>query len=143
MHGKSELTILKTEILKGAFTMKTLFEQMGGTYRTVGDYQIPNLTLPDKPEYNIGIWGQRRLDYLKKHKRILYTNLLTSGKLPEHLHEIDETAFERHELIVKQMMAAQGITEQLKADNMMKWVGMVNNIRNCADEIVRNELIFS
>ncbi|MDD4164546.1 MAG: TnpV protein [Eubacteriales bacterium] len=123
--------------------MKTLFEQMGGTYRTVGDYQIPNLTLPDKPEYNIGIWGQRRLDYLKKHKRILYTNLLTSGKLPEHLHEIDETAFERHELIVKQMMAAQGITEQLKADNMMKWVGMVNNIRNCADEIVRNELIFS
>ena len=108
----------------------------------VGDYQIPNLKLPDKPEYNIGIWGQRRLDYLKKHKCWFYTNLLTSGKLNAHLHEIDETVFERRELIVKQMMAAQGVTERLKADDMMKWVGMVNNIRNCADEIVRNELIY-
>lgn len=83
----------------------------------------------------------RRLDYLKKHKRIFYSNLLTSGKLAEHLHEIDVAAFERHETIVKQMMKAQGVTEQLKADDMMKWVGMVNNIRNCADEIIRNELI--
>lgn len=123
--------------------MKTLFEQQGGTYRTVGDYQIPNLTLPDEPEYHIGIWGQRRLDYLKKRKRILYVNLLTSGKLNEHLHEIDVSAFERHELIVKQIMAVQGVTEQLKADDMMKWVGMVNNIRNCADEIIRNELIYN
>ena len=122
--------------------MKSLFEQNGGTYSTVGDYQIPNLILPDEPEYHIGIWGQRRLDYLKKHKRGLYTNLLTSGKLNAHLHEIDETAFERHELIVKQMMTAQGITEQLKSDDMMKWVGLVNNIRNCADEIIRNELIY-
>lgn len=122
--------------------MKSLFEQMGGTYSTVGDYQIPNLALPDESEYLIGIWGQRRLDYLKKHKRIPYTNLLTSGKLNAHLHEIDVTAFERCELIVKQMMAAQGVTEQLKADNMMKWVGRVNNIRNCADEIIRNELIY-
>lgn len=122
--------------------MKSLFEQQGGTYSMVGDYRIPNLILSEEPEYHIGIWGQRRLDYLKKHKRILYTNLLTSGKLNVHLHEIDIAAFERHELIVKQMMAAQGITEQLKADNMMKWVGMVNNIRNCADEIIRNELIY-
>lgn len=119
--------------------MKSLFEQNGGTYSTVGDYQIPNLTLPDEPEYHIGIWGQRRLDYLRKHKRIMYTNLLTSGKLNAHLHEIDVTAFERHERIVNQMMKAQGVTENLKADNMMKWVGMVNNIRNCADEIIRNE----
>lgn len=123
--------------------MKSLFEQQGGTYTQVGDYQIPNLVLPDESEYHIGIWGMRRLDYLKKHKRILFTNLLTSGKLNKHLHEIDETAFERHDLIVRQMMAAQGITEQLKADNMMKWVGMVNNIRNCADEIIRSELIYS
>ena len=122
--------------------MKSLFEQNGGTYSTVGDYQIPNLSLPDEPEYHIGIWGQRRLDYLKKHKRIFYATLLTSGKLNMHLHEIDETAFERHELIVKQMMTAQGITEQLKADDMMKWVGMVNNIRSCADEVIRNELIY-
>ena len=122
---------------------KSLFEQNGGTYSTVGDYQIPNLTLPDEPEYHIGIWGMRRLDYLKKHKRGLYTDLLTSGKLNAHLHEIDIAAFERHDLIVKQMMATQGITEQLKADDMMKWVGMVNNIRNCADEIIRSELIYS
>ncbi|MDD2269806.1 MAG: TnpV protein [Eubacteriales bacterium] len=122
--------------------MKSLFEQNGGTYSTVGDYQIPNLILPNEPEYHIGIWGQRRLDYLKKHKRGLYTNLLTSGKLNSHLHNIDVTAFERHELIVKQMMEAQNVTEHLKADDMMKWVGMVNNIRNCADEIVRNELIY-
>ena len=122
--------------------MNSIFEQNGGTYRTVGDYQIPNLVLPEEPEYHIGIWGQRRLDYLKKHKRILYANLLTSGKLNSHLHEIDETAFKRHELIVKQMMAAQGVTEQLKANDMMKWVGVVNNIRNRADEIIRNELIY-
>ena len=122
--------------------MKSLFEQNGGTYSTVGDYQIPNLILPDEPEYHIGIWGQRRLDYLKKHKRGLYTNLLTSGKLNSHLHEIDETAFKQHELIVKQMMAAQGVTEQLKANDMMKWVSVVNNIRNRADEIIRNELIY-
>ncbi|MDF2568027.1 MAG: hypothetical protein K0R90_1483 [Oscillospiraceae bacterium] len=121
--------------------MKTLFEQNGGTYRVVGDYRIPNLTLPDESEYHIGIWGQRRLDYLKKHKRVFYTNLLTSGKLSEHLHEINISATERHEIIVRQMMKAQGVTEQLKADDMMKWVGMVNNIRNCADEIIRNELI--
>jgi len=121
--------------------MKSLFELNGGTYRMVGDYQIPNLTSPDELEYQIGIWGQRRLDYLKKHKRVLYTNLLTSGKLSEHLHEIDVTAFERWKLIIKQMKDAQGVTEQLKSDDMMKWVGMVNNIRNCADEIIRNELI--
>jgi hypothetical protein len=121
---------------------KSLFEQQGGAYRMVGDYQIPNLTLPDEPEYTIGIWGQRRLDYLKKHKRVLYTNLLTSCKLSEHLHEIDIAAFERRELLIEQMMKSQGITEQLKADDMMTWVGKVNNIRNCADEIIRNELIY-
>jgi len=122
--------------------MKSLFEQQGGTYRTVGDYRIPNLTLPDEPDYTIGIWGQRRLDYLKKHRRIFYTNLLTSGKVFEHLHEIDVSAHERWELIIKQMMLAQNVTEQLKADDMMTWVGKVNNIRNCVDEIIRSELIY-
>ena len=122
--------------------MKSLFEQNGGTYRMVNGYRIPDLTLPDEPEYHIGIWGQRRLDYLKKHRQILYVNLLISDKLAEHLHEIDETAFERRELIIKQMKEAQGVTEQLKADDMMKWVGMVGNICSCADEIIRNELIY-
>ena len=122
--------------------MKSLFGQNGGTYRMIGDYRIPNLTLPDEPEYEIGIWGQRRLSYLKKYRRILYINLLTSGKLAEHLHEIDETAYKRRELIIKQMKDAQGITEQLKADDMLLWVGKVNNIRACTDEIIRNELIY-
>ena len=81
--------------------MKSLFEQNGGTYRREGDYFVPNLTLPEEPEYEIGIWGRRRLDYLKKHKRILYVHLLTSGELHEHLHEIDTSAYERREMIVK------------------------------------------
>ena len=123
--------------------MKSLFEQNGGTYRREGDYYVPNLTLPDEPEYHIGIWGQRRRDYLKKHRPVFFTNLLTSGKLNEHLREIDETAYERRELIVKQMKETQGVTEQLKAKNQMLWVGKVNNICACADEIIRNELIYN
>ena len=122
--------------------MKSLFEQNGGTYRMVNGYRIPNLTLPDEPEYHIGIWGQRRLDYLKKHRKGFYTVLLTSGKLAEHLHEIDVTAFERRELIIKQMKEAQGVTEQQKANDTMLWVGKMNNISACADEVVRNELIY-
>ena len=122
--------------------MKSLFEQNGGCYTVVNGYQIPNITLPDEPEYHIGIWGRRRLDYLKKHRYVLHVNLLTSGKLAEHLHEIDEAAFERRRLIIKQMMDAQGVTEQLKTENQMLWVGKVNNIRACADEIIRNELIY-
>jgi len=108
----------------------------------VGDYHIPNLTMLDESKYNIGLWGQRRLDYLKKHKRILYVNLLTSGKLTEHLRKIDATAHERWESIIRQMAAAQGVTERLKAENQMLWVGKMNNIRSCADGIVRNELIY-
>lgn len=121
--------------------MKSLFEQNGGTYRMEGDYRIPNLALPNEPEHELGLWGQRRLDYLKKYRKGFYTILLTSGKLNEHLHEIDEAASERRELIIKQMKAAQGVTEQLKAEDMMKWVGMVTNICVCVDEIIRNELI--
>ena len=115
------------------------------TYSDVNGYKIPDLALPDDglgEEVHIGIWGQRRLDYLKKHKRLLYTNLLTSGKLRAHLHEIDISARERWELIIQQMMKAQGVTEQLKAENAMLWVGKVNNIRACADEIIRSELIY-
>ena len=122
--------------------MKSSFEQNGGTYRWEGDYRIPNLALPDGPEYEIGMWGLRRLNYLKQHNRILYVNLLTSGKLNEHLHEIDVTAYERRELIIKQMKAAQGVTEELKARSQMEWVGKVNNICACVDEILRDELIY-
>lgn len=125
--------------------MKTLFEEHGGTYSIINGYRIPNLVMPDDglgEEIHIGIWGQQRLDYLKKHKRVLYTNLLSSGKLRAHLHEIDLTTYERWETIIEQMKKAQGVTEQMKAENQMEWVGIVNNIRNCAEEIVRNELIY-
>ena len=123
--------------------METLFEQNGGTYSNVGDYHLPNLTVPSDSEYQIGVWGQRRLNYLKTHRRVLYVNLLTSGKLTEHLREIDTTAFERREPMAKQMMEAQGVTEQLKAEDAMLWVGKVNNIRACVDEIIRDELIYN
>jgi hypothetical protein len=116
------------------------------TYTGVNGYRIPDLELPDDglgEKVYIGIWGQRRLDYLKKHKRVLYTNLLMSGKLRAHLHEIDVTASERWELMIAQMMKAQGVTEQLKAEDAMAWVGKVNNIRACADEIIRDELIYN
>jgi hypothetical protein len=132
--------------MTGEITMsKSFFEENGGTYSVVNGYRIPNLTLPDDglgDEIYIGIWGMRRLDYLKKHKRVLYSELLMSGKLRAHLHEIDVTAHERWERIIAQMMKAQGITEQLKAENAMLWVGKVNNIRACADEIIRSELIY-
>ena len=122
--------------------MKSLFEQQGGTYRMVDGYRIPNLTLPEEPEYHIGIWGLRRLDYLKNHRKGFYAVLCRQGKLAEHLHEIDETAFERRELMIRQMKEAQGVTEQLKATDCMKWIGMTTNICACADEIIRNELIY-
>ena len=115
------------------------------TYTEVNGYKIPDLALLDDglgEEVHIGIWGQRRLEYLKKHKRVLYSSLLMSGKLRAHLHEIDTTAYKRWELIIKQMINAQGVTEQLKAENGMLWVGKVNNIRACADEIIRSELIY-
>jgi hypothetical protein len=114
-------------------------------YTEVDGYKIPNLAMPDDglgEEVHIGIWGQRRLDYLKKHKRVFYSKLLTSGKLRAHLHEIDTTAYERWELIIKQMMIAQGVTEELKSRDAILWVGKVNNIRACADEIIRSELIY-
>ena len=120
--------------------MTTLFEQQGGTYSSVGDYSIPNLCVPVE-EYPLGKYGRMRLDFLKRHRRVLYVNLLTSGKLSEHLHEIDTSAYEQHEAIVRQMAAIQNVDEQLKSEDQMLWVQRINNIRACADEIIRNDLI--
>jgi hypothetical protein len=121
--------------------MNSLFEENGGTYSAVGDYRLPNLVVPDEPGYPIGLWGKRRLDYLKTFRRLLYVNLLISGKLSEHLHDIDVAAQERWENIIRQMAEVQGVSERLKAEDKMLWVGRMNNIRACADEIVRSELI--
>ena len=121
---------------------KTIFEEIGGTYIRHGDYLIPCLDLPEEEPRFIGVWGQRHLRYLKEHKRAVYITLLTSGRLNSYLADIEEQAQERFERIVEQMKQAQGITEQLKAENQMEWVARMNNIQGCAREIVNAELIF-
>lgn len=121
---------------------KSIFEQMGGTYTQVGDYVLPNLTLPTEEEQSIGIWGQRHARYLKQHHKVLYMNLLTSGKLNRHLADIDKQAEDMFFRLVKQMAGCEGVTEQLKADNQMEWVGQMSNIRNRAIEIVNYQIIF-
>lgn len=121
---------------------KSLFEQLGGTYTQAGDYLLPNLTIPEEEQKPIGIWGQRHARYLKQHHRILYYNLLTSGKLNAHLTEIDRQAEGLFFRLVNQMAEREGVTEHLKAENQMEWVERMNNIRNRATEIVNNDLIF-
>ena len=120
---------------------KSLFEELGGKYERQGDYLIPCLTVPAEEEQAIGIWGQRHLDYLKQYRKVTYTNLLTSGRLNAYLADINRQAQERFERVVEQMKQAQGITEQLKAENQMEWVARMNNIQSCAREIVDKEMI--
>lgn len=111
-------------------------------YTRQDDYLLPNLLPPQEEMHPIGKYGRMRLSYLKEHRRILYTNLLTSGKLNGHLTEIEEAARNRMELLIRQMAETQNITEELKANNQMEWVGRMNNIRNAAEEVVRSELIY-
>ena len=122
---------------------KTIFEQMAGTYTQQGDCYFPNLVLPTEKETRpIGVWGQRHLRYLKECHRITYANLLTSGKLNSYLVDIDERAENMFLRLVKQMAEHEGVTERLKAENQMEWVGQINNIRICATEIVNQVIIF-
>ena len=122
--------------------MASLFEEMGGTYTLGADgMYYPNLELPEEETPRYGKYGRMRRTYLREHHEGLYTGLLLSGKLNAHLNEIDETAHARMELMTKQMAAAQGITEELKAKDQMAWVGAMNNIRNAAEEIIFTELI--
>lgn len=121
--------------------MKSLFEQMGGTYTEMGDYLLPNLVLPAEDECPIGIWGQHRLRYLKQHHRILYYNLLASGKLHSHLADTEEQAQELFSRLVREYAWQENITEQLKAANQMAWVQRMNNIRERITEIVSREII--
>lgn len=123
---------------------KTIFEEMGGAYVRQGDYLLPCLSLPaEKENKPIGVWGQRYLRYLKQHRKALYTNLLTSGKLNSYLADIDEQAEGMFFRLVKQMAEREGVTEQLKVENQMEWVGRMNNIRNRAMEIVNEEIIYN
>lgn len=122
--------------------MKSIFEQLGGTYHEENGYLIPDLILPNEEEQPIGTWGQRHLDYLKQYRKVTYTNLLTSGRLNAYLADIDKQAQERFERLIEDMKQAHGITEQLKAENALEWTGKLNNIRACAREIVNNEIIF-
>lgn len=122
---------------------KTIFEQTGGTYTMQGDYCLPNLTLPPEEERRIGVWAQRRLRYLKQHHKILYCNLLTSGKLHSHLADVEEEAQSLFLRLVKEYAEREGLTEQLKAENPTEWVQKMNNIRSRAAETVYADLIFA
>ena len=120
--------------------MQTIFEAMGVTYRQTGDYLLPNIEVPESPQ--IGIWGQRRLQYLHTHKRVLYTTMLMGGTLKDYLEEVDQSAEEMLAQLTMQLKAQEGVTEELKANNQLKWVQRMNNIRNRVSEIVYKELIY-
>ncbi len=111
------------------------------TYRKVGDYFVPNLEIPESPK--IGKYGMLRRSYLRKNRQGIYTGLLLSGKLSGHLEEIDKQAIEMMECLVFQMAKLQGVTEELKVQDQLKWVGVMNNIRAAAEEIVLKELVYS
>ena len=119
---------------------KSLFEQMGGTYKQVGDYLLPDVELPqEKP---IGVWGTRHYHHLRKANRILFSQLVISGKMNNYLADIDKQVEEMFSQLVKQIAERDGITETLKATDQMEWVRQMNSIRNRAAEIVNKELIF-
>ena len=120
--------------------MKTIFEAMGGTYRQEGDYLLPNIEVPENPQ--IGIWGQRRLQYLRSNKRVLYTTMLIGGALNDHLEEIDQSAEVMFNRLTVQLKDQESVNEHLKATNQMEWVQRMNNIHNCVAEIVCKELIY-
>ena len=121
---------------------KSLFEQMGGTYTQVGDYMLPNLILYKQQAQPIGTWGHRHARYLKQHHKIIYMNLLTSGKLIGYLVDIENQAKNMFLQIVKQLAESENITEELKAKNPMLWCSQLNNIRERATEIVNAEIIY-
>ena len=122
---------------------KSSFEHNGGTYRTVGDYRIPNIALPAKANKPLGVWGIKRKDYLMKYKRVQFNIMLMTGTLWTHLAEVDEQATDMFSRLVEQMKANEGITEQLKEDDQMEWVARMNNIEVRTREIVNRELIFT
>ena len=122
---------------------KIIYDEKNGLwYELQGDYYIPCLKLPKEEQHPIGVWGQRYLRYIKQHRKVLYFNLLTSGKLNAYLADLDKQAEEMFSRLVKQMAENEGVTEQFKADNQVEWVARMNNIRSRATEIVNNDLIY-
>ena len=122
--------------------MKTLYEQLGGTYREENGRLIPEMKLPEQTNYQIGKYGQFYLDYIKNHRRGRYTTLLTEGKLNTRLHEIDLKANEMLDSIIYRLAAERGIDENLKARDMLRWVAEMNNIKASAEEIVLKEVVY-
>jgi hypothetical protein len=123
---------------------KVIYDEKNGLwYELQGDYYIPCLMLPEEEQQPIGVWGQRHLRYIKQHRKVLYLNLLTSGKLNGYLADIDKQAEEMFSQLVKQMADREYITEQLKADNQMEWVGRMNSICDRATEFINNDLIYN
>ena len=112
------------------------------TYTMQGDYNLPNLLPPQEPEVHLGKYALMRRKFLKQNRRITYTNLLTSGRLNGHLHEVEQTALQRLELLTKQLASEQGVTEELKEKAPMQWVALMNNIRSQAEEVIMTELIY-
>lgn len=118
-------------------------EQTGISYTLQGDYYLPDFTFPGKEDKHIGLWGQRQLKYIKQHRKILYINLLTSGKLSDYLGDIDKQAEDMFFRLVEQMAEREGVTEQLKANNQMDWVARMNNIRSRVTGIVNYDIIYA
>ena len=123
--------------------MKSLFEQMGGTYTQQGDYFLPNLQLPPEEERPIGVWGQRRLRYFREHRPILYNNLKTSGQLRSHLADVEEQANALFLRLVKDYAASEGVSERLKTEDPMEWVRSMDGIRARVTEVVSSKVIFN
>ena len=121
--------------------MKTLYENLGGTYHEENGHLVPNVTLPEQTDYQIGKYGRMHLDYIKQHRRGRYTTLLTEGKLNARLHEIDLEANEMLETIIPRLADERGIDENLKARDMLRWVVEMNNIKVSAEEIVLREVV--
>lgn len=123
---------------------KVIYDEKNGLwYELQGDYYIPCLKLPEEEQQPIGVWGQRHLQYIKQNRKVLYLNLLTSGKLNKYLSDLDKQAEEMFSRLIKQMAEREGVTEQLKADNQMEWIGRMNNIRNRATEVINTDIVFA
>ena len=141
--SEKNLPLTPDDITFGSHTMQRFItdERTGIRYELIGDYYYPCLIVEESSP--LSKYGRLRKRYLREHKRVLYYTLLTSGKLYEHLAEIDTSARDMAEYLIKEMAKKQGVTEELKATDMMRWIGLMNNIRACADEIVLNDIVYS